>query len=39
VVITLPPELQAELEAAIDEADSEVAEPADVFFARLRRSG
>jgi len=39
VAITLPPELQAELEAAIDAADNEVAEPADVFFARLKRSG
>jgi hypothetical protein len=37
--VTLPPALQAELEAAIDEADHETGEPAEHFFARLKRAG
>ena len=37
--VTLPPALQAELEAAIDEADRETGEPAELFFARLNRVG
>ena len=37
--VTLPPALQAELEAVIDEADHETGEPAEHFFARLKRAG
>lgn len=37
--VTLPPALQAELEAAVDEADRETGEPAELLFARLKRFG
>ena len=33
----LPLALQAELDAAIDEADNDAGEPAEAFFKRLKR--
>jgi len=37
VLVILPLALQAELDAAIDEADNEAGESAEAFFERLKR--
>lgn len=37
--VTLAPALQAELEAAIEEAEGETGEAAELFLARLKRFG
>jgi len=36
-LVMLPLALQAELDAAIDEADNDAGEPAEAFFKRLKR--
>jgi len=38
-IVKLPPQEEAELLAALDEADREEGIPAELFFARLRRFG